>query len=149
MTTTIDRTVSLEVTHDGIRATALVVRGNVAATLDDVIEAALQSDTEGAADYAAVLTDIAPQVYLRIEKQIDGYRENPCCWYTVRLTHGIDGDSISRDHQITRTEFRTWEPTEEQVREETQRILRRATAIGLGAARYIRGEKFTFAATVA
>lgn len=129
-------TATLTVKHDGIRNHATVVVGGRAATLDRVIEAAAQADTETAAVYADVLRQVSSGAHLEIRKEIDGSPDAGCCWYGICLTDGCGGEPLTRVHRLTRTEFRGWSPAESQVRAERVAILDAAERIGLGAARH-------------
>lgn len=143
-------TTTLSVTHDGYRATALVERGNRAANLAEVVAAAKQSDADLAADYRAILAEIAHELYLVIDRDYDGSRDAGCCWYTVSLRHRrIEGDTLAKSIRLTATEFRGWTPSAEEVEAERIRILRAATAIGLGRANYWYGPHRTVAAAAA
>jgi len=140
---------SLRVTHDGIRSHATVVRGQVAARLDDVLDAALQADPDLAAAYRDILADIAPRLCLIIRREIDGSRDAGCCWYSVELRNGINGDTITtRSHRLTSRDFRGWTPPAEEVQAENVAILRRAAAIGLARAEYWYGDIRTVADAV-
>lgn len=136
------KTVKLDVRHDGIQANAnvLVDVGEPLlrrCSLDDVIEAAAQDDAILAADYAAILSQVASELCLVVRKEIDGSSDNGCCWYSIDLRHGINGDVLTtRSHKITRGEIRGWHPTPEQTKAATQAILRRACSLGLRQAQY-------------
>lgn len=146
-------TATLNITETGVRTTADVILGGRAASLQSVFEAALQADPEGAADYRAVLAQIADRLQVRIDKEIDGSRDSGCCWYAVRLcdgrTDGVNGASLTRPMQVTRGEFRGWSPTAEQTAEARARILRRLVEIGLGAAAITFGARRTVADALA
>lgn len=137
-------TTSLQVTHDGIRANALVIHHGRASRLDAVLDAALQSDANLAATYRDILASIAPRLYVVIRKEIDGSRDAGCCWFGVELREGVNGDTLTtRTHRLTRREFKGWSPTDADIRSEETAILRRAAEIGLAKAEYWRGERRT------
>jgi hypothetical protein len=138
------RKATLEIRHDGIRthATVLVDVGEPAlraASLDSVIEAALQHDASLADAYADILRGIADQVCVVIDREIDGSADAGCYWYVMHLcsTDGTFAQLTHRGHQLTRSEFpRPARANADRVHPaEELRILRRANEIGLGASR--------------
>lgn len=150
MMTTFPAATRLEVAHDGIRANATVIHNGRACSLDSILEAAKQQDAELSAGYADILRAIAPELYVVIEKEIDGHRDNRTCWYAVRLTHGINGDTLTTyRHRLTRRDFRSWGPEDHEIRAEETAILRTAVRIGLGQAQHWRGGPNTVAGVLA
>lgn len=136
---------TLKIKHDGIRSHAEVFvdvgePSLRACSLDSIVAAANQNDDAGtAAAYVEIAKQIATKLYLVIKKEIDGSRDNGCCWFAVDFKNGINGDYLTESpHRFTSQSFRGWNPTAQQIHDEENAILRRAAAIGFGKSEYWR-----------
>lgn len=114
------------------RRLAYVSHNGSSCWLGQLLEAATQSDADLARAYRDILAEVAKSLTLRIRKRIDGSRYRGCWWYDAELS--VDGEVVANWHNPTGNSFRGWYPTDEQTRDETTAVLRRAVQIGLGTA---------------
>jgi hypothetical protein len=100
-------TATLEIDLAGIKNQARVIVENKSVSLDEILRAAMQSDRELAADYAAILSQIAPNLALVIERQYDGESFAGCHWWAARLATN-DGrfEPLTELHQFGSSEWK-------------------------------------------